>query len=156
MLSGDVTRKEKQKKYRRNGCHGDWSIVRKEEEKQCCLFCEGSDDSKDCSKAQELSLHNKQETLRNKKRCFLCLKPGHWSEYCKQGISSNICSKRHYTIWCVPMSGRATEESSLWENDRRRAGCFIINSVLFGVDPEEHFGKFESKREEADRDNHYH
>jgi hypothetical protein len=54
------------------------------------------------------------------------------------------------------MSGRATEESSLGESDRRRAGCLIINSVLFGVDPAEYFGKFGSKREEADRDHHYH
>ena len=41
------------------------------------------------------------------------------------------------------------------ESDRRRTGCLVINSVLFAVDPADYFGKFGSKREEADRGSCY-
>ena len=51
----------------------------------------------------------------------------------------------------VPVSGRPTDESSHGESDRRRTECLVINSVPFAVDPEEHFVKFGSQREEADR-----
>jgi hypothetical protein len=55
----------------------------------------------------------------------------------------------------VPVLGRSTEESSHGESNRRRTGCLVINSVLFAVDPADHFGKFESQREEADCDSYY-
>jgi len=55
----------------------------------------------------------------------------------------------------VPVSGRPTEESSLGESDRRRAGCLNINSVLFGVDLADHFGNFGSQREEVVHDSYY-
>ena len=42
----------------------------------------------------------------------------------------------------VPGPGRPTEESSLAESDRRRAGCIDINSFLFGIDLADHFGNF--------------
>ena len=45
----------------------------------------------------------------------------------------------------VPVSGRPMEESSHGERDRRRTGCLVINSVLFGVDFADHFGKFGSQ-----------
>jgi len=54
----------------------------------------------------------------------------------------------------VPVCGRATEESNHGESDRRRTECLVINSVLFAVDPAEHFGKFGSQREEPDRDSY--
>ena len=55
----------------------------------------------------------------------------------------------------VPVSGRPTEESSHGESDRRRTGCLIISSVLFAVDPADHFRKFGSQQEEADRVTYY-
>jgi hypothetical protein len=48
----------------------------------------------------------------------------------------------------MPVSGRQTEESSHGETDRRRKGYLVVNSVLFRVDPADHFGKFGSEREE--------
>ena len=55
----------------------------------------------------------------------------------------------------VPGTGRTTEEFSHGESDRRRAGCLFINSVLFAVDPADHFVKFGSQLEEADRGSCY-
>ena len=43
-----------------------------------------------------------------------------------------------------PTMERATEEEQ----------CLVINSVLFAVDPAEHFGKFGSQWEEADCDSY--
>ena len=42
----------------------------------------------------------------------------------------------------VSVSGRPTEESRNGEKDRRKTECLVINSVLFGFDPADHFGKF--------------
>jgi hypothetical protein len=58
-----------------------------------------------------------------------------------------LCQETQYDH--MPVSGRTTEESNIEENDRSRAGCLDINSVLFGVDLADHFGNFGSQREEV-------
>ena len=70
---------------------------------------------------QKLSLHNKQETLKNKKECFSCLKSGHQSKHSKQKISSFICSKPHNMMMCLCLEDerkntameKATEEEQV-------------------------------------------
>jgi len=43
--------------------------------------------------------------------------------------------------------GRPTGEFSHKESDRGKTKYFVINSVLFGFDPADHFGKFGSQME---------
>ncbi|XP_071036497.1 uncharacterized protein [Parasteatoda tepidariorum] len=69
-----------------------------------CVFCDKNQESKDCFTAAKLAYHQKQELIKNKKACFICLKFGHKAKYCKSSVKCLICAKRHWSIMCAELS----------------------------------------------------
>ncbi|XP_074028329.1 uncharacterized protein [Leptinotarsa decemlineata] len=66
-----------------------------------CLFCDlNSHASKDCLKAQSLSIDERKSRIMKKRGCFSCLKLNHISKNCRAVIRCLICSKKHYPILC--------------------------------------------------------
>ncbi|GFY63209.1 CCHC-type domain-containing protein [Trichonephila inaurata madagascariensis] len=79
-----------------------------------CVFCDKSDESKDCFLAQNWSLGKKKEALSNKKACYVCFKGSHRARDCKSRpkINCMICSKRHLTIMCFELPVNKREIST--------------------------------------------
>jgi len=75
-------------------------VGEKEKYKLKCIFCEASHDSRDCGRADEMSLKAKQDIIRNSKRCFKCLKVGHMSKECRSFTKCRLCKRPHPIIIC--------------------------------------------------------
>ena len=63
-----------------------------------CVFCSNSNRSENCKTVTNISCS--RNILREKKRCFSCLKPGHISGNCCSKISCFECSAKHHVSIC--------------------------------------------------------
>jgi hypothetical protein len=69
-----------------------------------CVFCDRGHESRECIKAQGMSLDEKRSCIQRKKSCYICLHPGHLSKNCKVAIKCVVCgqktSNHHvYSTW---------------------------------------------------------
>ncbi|CAL8117960.1 unnamed protein product [Orchesella dallaii] len=65
-----------------------------------CIFCNRNHLSELCGKADKISLDDKLKFIRRKRRCLVCLKPGHMAKACKSFVKCMICSRKHQTVMC--------------------------------------------------------
>jgi len=65
-----------------------------------CIFCQNAHESKDCRKAQSLTLEEKRNRVKSNGGCFVCLKSGHTAAKCKVFVKCKVCQKKHMTIMC--------------------------------------------------------
>lgn len=73
-------------------------------EKAKCIFCEKIHDSEKCYKARGLSLAEKQDIVKKKHCCYLCLKPGHIISKCTSNVNCGSCGKKHSVVICPDSS----------------------------------------------------
>nr|XP_039261944.1 uncharacterized protein LOC120338078 [Styela clava] len=69
-----------------------------------CVKCNKDHFLNQCVKFRELSYEDKIEFVRNRKLCFSCLEPGHWSKDCKRTKPCKVegCKRRHTTVLHPP------------------------------------------------------
>ncbi|GFR16119.1 transposable element Tc1 transposase [Trichonephila clavata] len=64
-----------------------------------CIFCDRPHSSQDCQEISNKSYEDrKSEVIR--RRCCLCLKPGHIAKKCHSSVMSSICERRLHTLLC--------------------------------------------------------
>jgi hypothetical protein len=73
-------------------------------ERATCIFCDKQHDSKECGKANYMTLKDKKSRIETKRVCYTCLKPGHGSKKCKAFIKCIVCDKKHLSIMCPELS----------------------------------------------------
>jgi hypothetical protein len=69
-------------------------------DKTGCVFCDKPHDAKDCWAAQNMTLEAKNNLIREKRRCYCCLRSGHMSKVCKSNVKCLMCQKKHITLLC--------------------------------------------------------
>ncbi len=74
-----------------------------------CVFCDKRHPSTECVTAQEMPLSVKREKSRNRRVCFLCLKPGHNAKACRTFLKCVICSKGHVPVMCPDLNRPSKE-----------------------------------------------
>ena len=70
-------------------------------------------ESKDCYRAQRMTLAEKKESLKKEGCCFLCLKLGHRSHSCKSNAKCVVCFKRHHVHMCPELPSNQETVTSL-------------------------------------------
>jgi hypothetical protein len=80
-------------------------------EKTMCVFCDKPHESEKCFTAPNMSLEVKNKLVKEKRRCFSCLRPGHMSKVCKAQVMCPICSRKHSILLCpdLPSHKRSKE-----------------------------------------------
>nr|XP_047129387.1 uncharacterized protein LOC124809364 [Hydra vulgaris] len=63
-----------------------------------CIFCSKSHKSESCKTVT--NINSRRNVLRDKRRCFNCLKSGHMSKDCRSRISCYECSGKHHVSMC--------------------------------------------------------
>ena len=63
-----------------------------------CLFCNKNHKSQNCKIVTHVE--TRKNILKDKRRCFVCLKGGHISKQCTTKIECYKCSKRHHVALC--------------------------------------------------------
>nr|XP_047142928.1 uncharacterized protein LOC124817159 [Hydra vulgaris] len=63
-----------------------------------CIFCSKSHKSESCKTVT--NINSRRNILRDKRRCFNCLKSGHMSKDCRSRISCYECSGKHHISMC--------------------------------------------------------
>ena len=77
-----------------------------------CVFCESEKHlAQNCDIITEVSI--RKTILSNKKRCFKCLRLGHFSSKCQSKISCFSCSQNHHAALCFnkPKENKVIKES---------------------------------------------
>ena len=76
-----------------------------------CLFCDKNDhESGKCFKAKNMTLQERQETVKRKRACFNCLKLGHGSRFCRTSVKCSKCVRRHVDIMCYSDEKRTSHK----------------------------------------------
>ena len=70
----------------------------RENAKNGCTFCDGPHPSDSCKII--LTIEQRLQFLRNKKRCFRCFKKGHISKSCYWKKYCSRCNGKHHLAWC--------------------------------------------------------
>lgn len=66
-----------------------------------CVWCDKTGHSNvECYKLGKLSIEERQEHLKKKRACVLCLKVGHHAKICKAYIKCYVCGQRHSPVLC--------------------------------------------------------
>ena len=63
-----------------------------------CTFCQGNHASNSCTKVTDPQVRMK--LIKEKGKCFVCLKSGHISRMCQSNIKCFQCQKRHHVALC--------------------------------------------------------
>ncbi|UYV64909.1 hypothetical protein LAZ67_3002387 [Cordylochernes scorpioides] len=82
-----------------------------------CVFCDGKHWSEQCCKAMSMSLEARRKIIQEKQCCYSCLKPGHFSKYCRNVVKCVICSKKHRAILC-PVSKGSQKSDGIEERSK--------------------------------------
>ncbi|UYV73251.1 hypothetical protein LAZ67_10002354 [Cordylochernes scorpioides] len=86
-------------------------------EKLKCIFCHNYHPSQDCQKGMKMGMDEKNDKIKNDKRCFKCLLPGQRSRQCKRKVRFDFCKRDgHYAIIML-ITSLMTQEikvSDLW------------------------------------------
>eukprot|EP00794_Sanderia_malayensis_P017865 gene17865-19646_t len=69
-----------------------------------CLFCDNRHYSASCSTVTDPNV--RKRILRDRRRCFICLKPNHISKNCHSGTRCYRCKSRHHSSICGAMEER--------------------------------------------------
>ncbi|UYV83340.1 hypothetical protein LAZ67_23000632 [Cordylochernes scorpioides] len=94
-----------------------------------CVFCDGKHLSEQCSKAMSMSLEERRKIIQEKQCCYSCLKPGHFSKYCRNVVKCVICSKKHRAILC-PVSKGSQKSDGIEERSKNiNASVDMSNQV---------------------------
>ena len=76
-----------------------------------CLFCKQSHNSGQCTVVTNIDARRK--ILREKGRCFVCLRSGHIATNCTVSIKCFKCGKRHHVALCAEKNqGQNTGENN--------------------------------------------
>ena len=73
-----------------------------------CTYCKGTHPSVNCNVMTHISA--RKQMLRQKGRCFRCLRTGHLANQCQNGKVCNICGLRHHASICENLG---TESQSI-------------------------------------------
>ncbi|UYV67841.1 hypothetical protein LAZ67_5002202, partial [Cordylochernes scorpioides] len=82
-----------------------------------CVFCDEKHLSEQCCKAMSMSLEERRKIIQEKQCCYSCLKPGHFSKYCRNVVKCVICSKKHRAILC-PVSKGSQKSDGIEERSK--------------------------------------
>jgi Protein of unknown function (DUF1759) len=85
--------------------------------KKFCLFCKGEHYLPDCSKFAECSIEERNTFVQQEKRCFGCLRTGHFTKHCKVRHTCQKCKKRHPTALHDDSKGKVQGQENLSQND---------------------------------------
>ncbi|XP_057317064.1 uncharacterized protein LOC130660127 [Hydractinia symbiolongicarpus] len=90
-----------------------------------CIFCDKSHKSQQCRIITNFDA--RKNVLRDKKRCFVCLKGGHLAKSCYSKISCLKCSGRHHVAICDKKrdvdQGRRDKDGTEQEKPENVAGA---------------------------------
>ena len=95
-----------------------------------CVFCEKNHDSEKCLNAQKMSLEERNEKVKSKNACFICLKVGHGVKRCKGYVSCIVCHKKHSTIMCPELTKKSSEQKKKEEVVTTQANLNCTEEVL--------------------------
>ncbi|UYV83583.1 hypothetical protein LAZ67_23001537 [Cordylochernes scorpioides] len=94
-----------------------------------CVFCDGKHWSEQCCKAMSMSLEARRKIIQEKQCCYSCLKPGHFSKYCRNVVKCVICSKKHRAILC-PVSKGSQKSDGIEERSKNiNASVYMSNQI---------------------------
>nr|XP_002167985.3 uncharacterized protein LOC100211061 [Hydra vulgaris] len=74
-----------------------------------CIFCSKSHKSESCKTV--INISSRRSILRDKRRCFNCLKSGQMSKDCRSRISCYECSGKHHVSMCFKKFLLHTDDS---------------------------------------------
>eukprot|EP00794_Sanderia_malayensis_P004439 gene4439-5032_t len=74
-----------------------------------CLFCDNRHYSASCSTVTDPNV--RKRILRDRRRCFICLKPNHISKNCHSSTRCYRCKSRHHSSICGAMEERPQSPS---------------------------------------------
>ncbi len=103
-------------------------IVTEAKEDQSCVFCGGRHLSQECRKAEKMSLENRRKQVKEKHRCFTCLKSGHGSWTCKEKVKCECCGKSHYALVCSGNSEKSANSDGTDSEDKTIDCCNQLRS----------------------------
>ncbi len=90
-------------------------------DKKSCPFCKGVHYLPNSSKFAELSIQEKGEFIQKGKRCFGCLRTGHFTKNCKVRHTCQKCQKCHPTVLHDPNREVPSQGKTKPENHARNA-----------------------------------
>ncbi|XP_025198008.1 uncharacterized protein LOC112596509 [Melanaphis sacchari] len=108
--------------------------------KGSCPICKGSHAVSSCKKFAGWSANIREAWVRENRRCFRCLRDGHWAPECKSLIQCDKCSYKHHPL----LHFRDTTTSSTSDNQVPcnepppqssliGSGCQQSSSVILGT-----------------------
>lgn len=103
----------------------------KQDLKKNCVFCNGKHMSSDCFTARKMSFNEKQNVLKDKKCCFLCLGSGHTTKQCKAVLKCFICDRKHSTVMCQSLDKGKTNE----REEKEKSNESEVNMANFNKNP---------------------
>ncbi|UYV72167.1 hypothetical protein LAZ67_9002056, partial [Cordylochernes scorpioides] len=94
-----------------------------------CVFCDEKHLSEQCCKAMSMSLEERRKIIKEKQCCYSCLKPGHFSKYCRNVVKCVICSKKHRAILCPVSKGSQNSDGIEERSKNINASVDMSNQV---------------------------
>ena len=70
------------------------------------LFCNKNHIPDRCFSAQNMSLDQRMQVIKDKKACLRCLKEGHFAARCKSKLKCPVCRKAHVIIMCPTLDNK--------------------------------------------------
>ncbi|GLV26154.1 hypothetical protein CBL_21186, partial [Carabus blaptoides fortunei] len=93
-------------------------------------------ESRDCIKAQSMTMDEKKGKIQKSRACFLCLKMGHVSKKCRNLVKCIVCGKRHQTLLCSEIHEQPSEKSTSEVNVQANLNCtneVVLQTVMVTV-----------------------
>ena len=97
-----------------------------------CTYCKGTNPSVNCNVVTDISA--RKQMLRQKGRCFRCLRTGHLANQCENGEVCNICGLRHHASICENL-GRESQSIPHGRSTVTKEGSALDQSVPSLQDP---------------------
>ncbi|UYV75257.1 hypothetical protein LAZ67_12003119, partial [Cordylochernes scorpioides] len=94
-----------------------------------CVFCDEKHLSEQCCKAMSMSLEERRKIIQEKQCCYSCLKPGHFSKYCRNVVKCVICSKKHRAILCPVSKGSQNSDGIEERSKNINASVDMSNQI---------------------------
>ena len=90
--------------------HGTATALATESAKIKCAFCDQDHRSQSCLLVTDVGA--RKEALQISGRCYLCLRKGHLSRYCRSSAVCGKCCGRHHSSICASSNPSANEPSN--------------------------------------------
>lgn len=103
-----------------------------------CIFCKRNHQSKECFSAHAMTFEDRKIKAKEKKCCYICLRPNHMAVNCKAKVKCFICHRKHLAVMCpklfdkkeISESGASEKMPEKVEITSDMANCICTSKVV--------------------------